>query len=283
MAATNILKALVNIVNSPQTELLSFYSGRNRINNVGMALEEFVQDAFAGTIHESNPARRKQRISEVFSYIGNQNNPPDIIISGGDAIEVKKIQNFRSAIALNSSYPKHKLYVDDPRITEACRNCERWKEKDIIYVVGVTTDVSLRHLWFVYGDCYAASPEVYSRITNTISTGINTIEDVEFSETRELGRVNRVDPLGITYLRIRGMWHIENPFKVYQEIYSYTPSEDLQFACLMRKSKFESLPEEDKNIIVNNERIYVQEVTINNPDNPANLLDAVLICRGGGG
>ena len=44
------------------------------------------------------------------------------------------------------------------------------------------------------------------------------LQDVEFSETNELGRVNKVDPLGITYLRIRGMWGIENPIKVFNYV-----------------------------------------------------------------
>ena len=39
-----------------------------------------------------------------------------------------------SQIALNSSYPKDKLYADSPMITQECRECENWREKDIIYV-----------------------------------------------------------------------------------------------------------------------------------------------------
>lgn len=77
---------------------------------------------------------------KFFSYLGNQNNPPDVILKGGDAIEIKKIQSKSSAIALNSSYPKNKLYSNDPRITKACKNSEVWKVKDMIYVIGVTND-----------------------------------------------------------------------------------------------------------------------------------------------
>ena len=80
-----------------------------------------------------------------------------MILKNGDAIEVKKIQNKNSAIALNSSYPKHKLCAKDPRITEECKTCEDWDIKDIIYAVGKTTDHEQKHLWLIYGDCYAAS------------------------------------------------------------------------------------------------------------------------------
>ena len=73
-------------------------------------IEAYIQDAFADTITENNINNKNKKINNVFSYLGNQNNPPDIIVRGGDAIEVKKIQSIGSAIPLNSSYPKHKLY-----------------------------------------------------------------------------------------------------------------------------------------------------------------------------
>ena len=119
---------------------------------------------------------------------------------------------------LNSSYPKDKLFSDSPMITTACRNCEDWREKDLVYVIGVSKDNKLKALWLVYGNCYAASKEVYERVRDKISKGVNELQDVEFSETNELGRVNKVDPLGITYLRIRGMWGIENPIKVFDYV-----------------------------------------------------------------
>lgn len=47
---TNILEAIINIVNNPIVEIKNYYSSRNRVNNVGEALEEYVKDAFANTI-----------------------------------------------------------------------------------------------------------------------------------------------------------------------------------------------------------------------------------------
>jgi len=46
---SNIIKAFINIANNPIIELVDYYSGKNRINNV----EIYIQDAFAGTINES--------------------------------------------------------------------------------------------------------------------------------------------------------------------------------------------------------------------------------------
>ncbi len=279
-ASTNILQALYNISLHPKQHLLNLYSGRNMINNIGEALEQYIKDAVAGTINIDDTSKKDAIWSNIFSWLGNQNNPPDAIIKGGDAIEVKKIENYRvSTIALNSSYPKHKLYYDDPKLTKACKESEIWVEKDIIYVVGTVEkkENKLTNLWFVYGDCYAADREVYERIKNTIENGITSINEVEFSKTRELGRVNRVDPLGITNLRIRGMWQITNPSLVFEYIYAPKNKVDgLQIACLMKKEKFDLFNENDKKKLYSG-LFTIKEVKIKNPNNPASRLDAILI------
>lgn len=78
---------------------------------MGGALEEYVKDIFVDTVGELDLEIRNQKISSHFSYFGNQNNPPDSILCGGDAIEVKKIESRGASLALNSSYPKSKLYA----------------------------------------------------------------------------------------------------------------------------------------------------------------------------
>jgi len=274
---SNILQALLNIAEKPVTALKSHYSSRNTINNVGEALETYIQDAFAGTISEKNIEKRNEKISCTFSYLGNQNNPPDMILAGGDAIEVKKIQSYNSAIALNRSYPKNKLYADDHKITTACRTCEEWDIKDIIYAIGVASDTELKHLWLLYGDCYAADREIYTRIGKTIHDGVTQIPDIEFAETKELGRVNRVDPLGITNLRIRGMWHIDNPLKVYQDIYHKKAAKSFSVVCLMREEKFNDFNLLEQQNISSHSNITIIDVKIKNPDNSAQLINAKLI------
>ena len=51
---SNILKAIINIKNNPVEKLKATYSGRNAINNIGEALELYIQDAFADTIVEND-------------------------------------------------------------------------------------------------------------------------------------------------------------------------------------------------------------------------------------
>jgi len=276
---SNIIKAFINITNSPIVELVDYYSGKNRVNNAGKALEIYIQDAFAGTINKTDELKRLKKLEQIYSYQGNQNNPPDLMLKNSDAIEVKKLQSKNSSIALNSSYPKAKLYANSPMITKACRECEKWETKDIIYTIGYTTDNSLKSLWMVYGDCFCADKETYERIKETISSGINSISDVEFTATKELGKVKKVDPLGITDLRIRGMWHIANPHKVFDYIYKYDESKRFQMVCLMRKEKYEGLPLANREVLesLGVDGVEVLDVRIKSPDNPVVLVDAKLL------
>src|SRR3989339_1655004 len=180
---TNLLIAIANLVKNPITNLVSHYRSSNRINNMGDALEFYIKDLFCNSLNENDLERKNEIYSRYFSYIGNQNNPPDIIIKNGDAIEVKKIESKNSGLALNSSYPKVKLFSNSSMITQACKSCENWIEKDLIYAVGVVNDNHLKSLCFVYGVDYAASASIYERIKSAISSGIITIPDIEFAET----------------------------------------------------------------------------------------------------
>ena len=278
---TNILKALIHLTENPVTDISARYqvNGRNRANNMGEALESYVKDLFCDTFNIQDDIEKNRIYSEKFSYIGNQNNPPDIMIAGGDAIEVKKIESIGSQIALNSSYPKDKLYADSPMITQDCRECENWREKDIIYVVGAMQQDKLKALWFVYGDCYAANKDIYERIKNKISEGVNSLPDVEFSETKELGRVNKVDPLGITYLRIRGMWGIDNPLHVFNYITNIEKDDEFTVNAIMLTEKYNSFPGSDRQIIenVSDNNFTITDIEIKAPNNPAKLLNAKLI------
>lgn len=283
---TNILQAIATIINNPVPDLLSYQSqAKNKINAVGDALEYFVKDAFANTIDEPDLSNKLEKYEEVFSWSrDNQNHPPALIIRNGDAIEVTKIKSSSGQIQLNSSYPQSKLFSDNPKIVSACRDCEVWTEKDIVYAIGVTSDdntkENLKTLWLIYGDCYAASKEYYERISNQIATGINAIPDVEFSETQELGKVNKVDKLGITSLRIRGMWLIKNPSKFFDYIHTgYNTQKKFQMIAIMKESKYLSFPLDSRTMI---ESISVPGFNINTqqikcPDNPENLIPAKII------
>lgn len=280
---TDILQAITILVNQPIPNLLDYYRSKsqNRINAVGDALEEYIKDIFANTINETNLDQKTNKYNQVFSWQGSQNNPPDLIVRNGDAVEVKKIGTIRSQIALNSSFPKAKLFAIDPMISVDCRKCEDWTEKDLVYAIGVTKDKKLNILWLIYGDCYAASQDYYARIKNTIATGISAIEDVDFSQTKELGRVNQVDPLEITYLRIRGMWGIKNPLDVYNYLNLYDSNATFQIIAIMKETKYLSFPAVSRNILEScansNRELSINLKNIKSPDNPEQVIPAIII------
>lgn len=278
----NIISAIINLVENPKIELIRTGSSHNRANNMGEALEEYIKDLFANTVDIDDEQIRNAAISTTFSYLGNQNNPPDSMLHGGDAIEVKKIEKPNAVLALNSSYPKAKLFVDSPMIKNACRECESWTVKDMIYAVGVVKGNFLESLAFVYGNDYCADKETYENIKSTIKNGIESIPDVEFAESKELGHVNRVDPLGITYLRIRGMWGIENPFTVFDYVYRRNPNNKFNFMCIINTDKFDSFENTPElyELARTNDKLTIQDVHIKNPNNPAQLREAKLITFG---
>lgn len=272
---TNILQAISSLIENDlySVERYKTLSYKIRINNTGEALENLVKDALCNNFN-LEADKRIELQSEYFSYLGNQNNPPDLIIRGGDAFEVKKIESNEGSIALNSSFPKDKLYRNSNMITVACKNCEEdWIEKDICYIIGcIDKSEKIKSLWFIYGDCYCAKPEAYTRVKDKITNSIQEL-GIELSETNEIAKVKKVDPLGIADLRVRGMLGIKHPSKVFE--YIATKSSKPHIKALMLKSKFNSFDATSRNEL--SKKCNIKEVKIQNPNNPANLLDAVLI------
>ena len=163
------------------------------------------------------------------------------------------------------------------------QNCElvNWLEKDIIYVIGVVESKTnkIKILWFIYGNCYSANKEVYQRIIDKISCGIEEISDIEFIKTNEIAKVKKVDPLGITDLRVRGMWHIKNPINVFNDVIKIDLKKNFTMNAIMLDNKYKSFDINDRNYIENlkNEDLLIKNIMIQSPDNPANLLNAKLI------
>lgn len=244
---SNIINAICNLAENPQTELMHKGKSHNRANSMGEALEEYIKDLFAGVTENMTDEMRDELIQGAFSYTGNQSNPPDAMLWGGnngDAIEIKKIESPTFALALNSSYPKHKLYASSPMISTACRKCEDWTERDIIYAVGVVGKATekLESLAFVYGEDYCAGKECYEKIIH--------------------------DPLNIASVDIsKSNWNIKNPFEAFEDIYHVDKTKPFNFFAIINNEKFDSF--ENKNSLYNlaGKNLKIVEVKIKNPNN----------------
>lgn len=277
----NVLRAILNIAVFRNNNLKSYASTYlNRINAVGEQLEFYIKDAIA-TSFELSQDKKQEAYSKVFAWLGNQNHPPDMIIKGGDAFEIKKIEGLKSALALNSSPPKNKLRANDIRITADCKKCDggKWVDKDLYYVIGSAKGGIISYLFFVHGTCYAANHQIYERVHEPIKKEVNSVLDslgLEKGETVELGKVKRVDPLGITELRIRGMWSIENPINVFESLCKLEENRFHLFA-IIEAEKYLSYPKQDIKEIESHKDLSVKDVKIRDPNNPAKFIEAKLI------
>ncbi len=100
------LHAINNIIDNDLYSLDRYknLSSKIRINNTGKALENLIKDVLCGQF-QLNEKERIELQSEYFSYTGNQNNPPDLIIRNSDAFEIKKIEN-NEQLLLTVRFPK---------------------------------------------------------------------------------------------------------------------------------------------------------------------------------
>lgn len=123
-----VIDAIQNLVHNPRVLLAQAYKTHNRANYMGEALEEYVKDLFAGSFNVTS-FERMEAHAQTFSYLGNNSNPPDAMLRNGDAIEVKKTESLDAQLALNSSYPKHKLRADCSMISEPVEMQKTGKRK----------------------------------------------------------------------------------------------------------------------------------------------------------
>lgn len=282
MQQRNIIDAILSIISKHSLSIGTSNNTSNRLHSMGEPLEDYIKDAFAGTIGVNKNDKLKP-YNETFSYGGGANNPPDAILNKGDAIEVKKVESIGD-IQLNSSYPKAKLYNDDSRISTACKKCENgtWTVKDIIYAIGCVKKGTnnLSSLALVYGDLYCADKDCYECIFNKVKDSINKA-DLPLEDTNELGHINSVDPLGITYFRARSMWGIRHPFKVFDYIYQYDSrrKSGFEMMAIIPKSKFEgfvnkNLLEEEAKV---NNNLFITDCQVKDPNNTVQLIDVKFI------
>lgn len=294
---SNVIRALINILNCRNAFVAEANNGTNRMNARGVSLEHFVRDAFAGTFGYNSSQRWA---NTCFSYIGGGNTPPDIILAGSDAIEVKK-DNGIGALQLNSTFPKAHLLRTNPKISNAAKNCDggNWISKDMLYVIGTEPQplAGPKTLWMIYGDCFCADPNIFEALETSVKNAVQAIPGYNWAVTNELAKAVDVDPLATVSMRVRAMWMLKHPHYLFQdlvekcindngtkyadpEIFRYRPDADSQIYILMRAGKFNSLPSGDiqalTGIMGNN--LLVEDVDVADPDNPAVTIKCKLIC-----
>jgi len=210
-----------------------------------------------------------------------------LIIRGGDAIEIKKTEGLMSDIPLNSSYPKDKLRANNTKISDTCRNCEEWTEKDIIYAIGYIPQKSksVKALAFIYGIDYCANEGRYKFYENAARNVLRGIPNIDYVEnSNELLLAHNIDPLNRAYFRARGMWGIESPFSIFRNyVKSKTRKKnkkpEFELLCVINKQKLSAFENYDRLLDLENSNtnLSITDITIDDPNNAMGSIDAVLI------
>lgn len=132
----------------------------------------------------------------------------------------------------------------------------------------------------IQGDLYCAHKDHYLKIIRRVKNGINESLDsmgIKHAKTNELGRINEVDPLGITYFRIRGMWGIKNPLEVYEYLYKINQFNRFTLICLMTKEKYETFDQPSRIRIEKSDLLKIEDIYVKDPNNTVNLIQSKLI------
>jgi len=270
---TSFLFAFLQLHKLKVHNISEFYQDKislgNRMNSQGEMLELFVRDLFSGSYLIKDWKEKKESWNNCFFSLGSNSLPPDFITCDGIAVEVKKSQKV-STIHFNSSYPK-KYYPDK----------EKKINLDTVYIAGTLSKKNeLEMLWFVYGDCLFARNDIYSSKREKLKEYIGSSEDSDKQKTtKELGRYNKIDPLEITDLRIRGMYQVKHPIKVFDYLFEDIQLENNKVNCfaLVLESKWEKFSPKLKSQIEKLTDLTVKKVSIKNPDNPQQRISARFI------
>ncbi|MCE9652089.1 MAG: NgoPII family restriction endonuclease [Nitrosarchaeum sp.] len=248
----------------------------NYVSAEGKPLEVFVRALFCGI-----PGKKESfvRPEKVFSYMGSSNNPPDaMIISGGDAIETKKVETQKTDIVLNSSLPKTMIFASDRMVNSKARACEQWESRDLLYVVGHVpkNERRVKSLFFFYGDCYAKKNEYYKEKFNEIKARVTSTGEIS-PDGNEYGTLKNVDGLGNgVYMRVRPINGMYSPWKIFKKYVDLGENSQFLMVSVMRKSKYESFPAKDRERLEKSQ-VEKKEIKIVDPDNPDKKVNAVLI------
>ena len=128
----------------------------------------------------------------------------------------------------------------------------------------------LKSIWFVYGRILCDLQEVYEEIINNIKGSLDDDYD-----GNELGGASGVDSLKITTLRVRGMWVIKHPQKVFSKLVKDWGKNDFEVKALIPKSIFDNLPQKAK-IYINQLENFI-EAKISSISTSPERKDTILI------
>lgn len=288
-AKSNVLIALYNILSRNSSILTPIFRSNGSANAAGDSLEFFVKDMFCTGASQYQYEHEKQKIYDQYlSWSGDSSHFPDFIVNGGVGVEPKKMNNqSKASISLNSSYPKDYIYPDSQNIPNENLIIEdvEWEKKEVVYVAGNLNSKTnkLLSLWMVYGNTFIADRKVYLNLVDEIREAIEET-NATLKKSKELARAIGIDPLKHSNLRVRGMYELHHPALVFnQYIDDLEPNDDsTKIFLVILKSDLEQLEKSNKNpdftAFYKDGKLVKKEITLPNPNNPIESLDAIIFC-----
>lgn len=282
----NLLDAIHQIVNGKIHRLPTpgRSSGGNPLTS-GTGLEAYVKDRLAG-VPDGDYRSRADSYDKAFCFQGDANHPPDLMYRGGDsgdAFEVKKTESDPgNPIQLNSSPPKDRLLSTNPRITNACRNCEPWRERDFFFIVGCVprSSESLSWLWIADARLVAPEPRVFDEGVDQIRESIRDALGSRFvSNTNEIGRIEDFGDISGVNLRLRGFWSMPSLWTKFSTTPGVHRSGAFCLHAIMRTEKWGRYPEVSRSRITGlaDTDLQVTTVSVTNPNVGQPDIDSTLI------
>ncbi|XNN69253.1 NgoPII family restriction endonuclease [Bacillus pumilus] len=278
---TNVLVALKNILDRNSCILTPIFRSNGSVNAAGDSLEYFVKDMFCtGASQYQYEHEKMRKYNEYLSWTGNSSNFPDFIVKGGVGVEPKKLNNQSyTSLALNSSYPKDYIYPNSQNLPKFIDEDE-WDKKDVIYVAGNlnTANNKLLSIWFAYGNTMVANRSIYLNLIDEIREAIAST-NATLMESKELARAKGIDLLKLSNLRVRGMYELEHPHKVFSK---YISRDDIPIGAskiflIMLVEDYIAIEEKpDLSIYLASGKLKKTEINIPNPNNPNESLKAIL-------
>ena len=281
----DVLTAIADIIEYRNFDLPQEVEGENRIVQRGVAFETYCKDRLVGLPRDADSAARASSYKRYLIYQGLSSHPPDAMYRlQGDAFEFKKRGGLPSYVMpLNSSFPKSVLSSSSSMLSKECRECEPWNERALFYVNGGINKGSktIDWIWIADASLMAAPSHHYEKVAKAVRDGISKIPRVKFSATKELGRANNVDPLGVSSLRIRGMWSLDAPGKFFSSITGVSHSKEAPtLHAIMRESKWNAFEHSSRNRIVGlngTTGFSFSKVAVTDPGADDESIEAILI------
>ena len=130
-------------------------------------------------------------------------------------------------------------------------------------------------LWIVDGRCLADDETIYSSLMAEARASMLTLGG---DATREIGKFNSVDSLQRTALRVRPMFALDHPAKIFESIFQSQDTKQFILNVLIPAGSYQQFSESQRLKLSELDKdLLVRELEIQDPTSSARLMKATLI------